>query len=133
VWAQPDYHPDWEIPEIVRNSLEEAHKCLKAKAYSACAVMCGRSLEGICKKFGTKNKMLAGGLKELRQMKVIDDRLFQWGEALREHRNIGAHASETDISKDDASDLVDFVDAICEYVFVLTDKYNQFMKRKKKK
>src|SRR2546428_583292 len=37
------------VPAIVRDSLEEADLCFRARAYSACAVMCGRALEGMCR------------------------------------------------------------------------------------
>ena len=55
------------------------------------------------------------------------------GEALRNRRNIGAHASDENISREDASDILDFTIAICEYVYVLTQKYDEFKKREKKK
>lgn len=129
LWPRPDESIDWSIPDIVRHSLEEARKCFKARAYSACAVMCGRALEGVCNKYNAKNKMLAGGLKELLEQGVIDKRLFEWGEVLRKHRNIGAHASADSIPKEDAKDLLDFVNAICEYVFVLSDKFEKFLER----
>ncbi|MDO9107219.1 MAG: DUF4145 domain-containing protein [Methylovulum sp.] len=67
--------------------------------------------------------------QELREKSLIDDRLFEWGEALRMHRNIGAHATSTKISKDDARDLLNFTQAICEYIFVLTEKFNKFKER----
>ena len=47
------------------DSLIEAKICFKAKAFSACAVMCGRSIEGVCKHHDPKTKTLAGGLKKL--------------------------------------------------------------------
>lgn len=107
------------IPDIVRGSLEEARKCLDAKAYSACAVMCGRALEAIGVDHKVKSRFIAGGLKELLDKKVIDNRLYEWGQELRMHRNTGAHASDILISKEDASDLLDFAVAICDYVYVL--------------
>jgi len=129
VWPKQESHVDREIPDIARNSLVEAKLCFKAKAFSACAVMCGRAIEGICVHYQTKNKSLAKGLEELREKRLIDDKLFEWGEALRMHRNIGAHATATKISKDDARDLLDFTQAICEYIFVLTEKFNKFKER----
>lgn len=129
VWPKQEAHVDWEIPDIARNSLVEAKVCFKAKAFSACAVMCGRAIEGICVHYKTKSKTLAKGLEELKEKGLIDDRLFEWGEALRMHRNIGAHATSTKISKDDARDLLDFTQAICEYIFVLTEKFNKFKER----
>ena len=35
------------------------------------------------------------------------------------------------ISKEDAKGLLDFTNAICDYVFVLTKKFEMFMQRKK--
>jgi len=132
VWPSPDRRFSWHIPQIVRTSLEEANKCFKGAAYSACAVMCGRSLEGICRHYRTGSTYLGGGLKELLEKEVIDKRLFQWSEALHESRNLGAHASDEVVSKDDARDLLDFANAIAEYVFVLTEKFRQYMQRHKK-
>ena len=130
LWPSPNRSLDWSIPISVRQSMEEAQKCLGAKAYSACAVMCGRSLEAVCKEHGTKGE-LAQGLKELKNSGIIDGRLFEWGEALRDRRNIGAHAGGQNISRQDASDVLDFTIAICEYVYVLTQKYEEFKKREK--
>ena len=130
LWPQQETYIDWEIPLIARNSLLEAQICHKAKAYSACAVMSGRILEGVCKHHATKSKNLASGLKELKDKGIIDDRLYQWSEELRKHRNIGAHATEDKISKEDAKDLLDFAQAICDYIFVLNAKFNRFMERK---
>jgi hypothetical protein len=132
VWPQPEKYVSSYLPEIVRNSLEEAKKCFKCKAYSACAVMCGRVLEAIWSEYKTKNKFLRGGLKELLDKQIIDKRIYEWGEALRKHRNIGAHATEEKISKEDARYLLDFAEAICEYIFVLTEKFETFMKSKEK-
>ena len=132
VWPKQDSHIDWEIPEIARNSLIEAKICFKAKAFSACAVMCGRAIEGVCKHHNAKTRSLAAGLKDLKDNNIIDSRIFEWGEALRAARNLGAHASEEKVSKDDAKDLLDFCTAICEYVFVLNAKFERFKARQNK-
>lgn len=131
LWPAPETDINWEIPEIARNSLIEAKICFKARAYSACAVMCGRAIEGVCKNHDSKTKTLAAGLKKLKEDGVIDSRLFSWGDALRENRNLGAHATTEKVSKDDAQDLLDFSIAICDYVFVLNQKWERFQNRKK--
>jgi hypothetical protein len=131
-WPMPEDEIDWSIPEIARNSLVEAKICFKAKAYSACAVMCGRTIEGVCKHHDPKTKTLAAGLKKLKQDGVIDERIFGWSEALREHRNLGAHATTEKVKKDDARDLLDFAIAICEYVFILNEKFTRFQQRQAK-
>lgn len=132
LWPNQEIFSPSEIPEICRASIVEAKLCYKAKAFSATAVMCGRVLEGICKHHGTTSKNLFTGIKELREKKIIDERIYLWSEQLRYHRNIGAHASEEKVTKEDAGDLLEFVTAICDYVFVLNKKFDEFMSRKKK-
>ena len=96
-------------------------------------VMTGRALEAMCRHFQTKSRTLAHGLKELLDREIIDKRLFQWSEELRVHRNLAAHATDEQLSHDDAEDLYNFATAICDYVFVLNEKFDLFMKRKEDK
>ncbi len=122
-----------DIPALIRNSLEEAFGCLKGKTWHASAVMSGRAMEAMCRHFETKSGYLGLGLRELLDRQIIDQRLFEWSEELRKHRNIGAHASDESISDADAKDLFDFAQAICNYVFVLNKQFEDFIKRKNKR
>jgi len=131
-WPAPESDIDRTIPEIARISLVEAKQCFKANVFSACAVMCGKAVEGVCVHFDPKTKSLATGLAKLKKDGHIDDRLFSWGEVLRKSRNLGAHATTERVSKDDARDLLDFSIAICEYVFVLSAKFERFEARRSK-
>lgn len=130
LWPSPRRYLAWSIPSKVRTSLEEAEKCLGAGAWIGCVAMCGRALEGVCRHFKTKSQYLGGGLKELKQREIIDKRLYEWSQELQRHRNIAAHATDENISKQDAEELLDFVVSISDYIFVLNEKFEQFMKRK---
>lgn len=130
LWPMPDRIYHHSIPGPVRDSLEEAEKCFRATAYSACAVMCGRALEAICAQ-ETGAKTLAKGLQALKDKGVIDQKIFGWGESLRQERNIGAHATGVKLSKDDAQDILDFAIAICDYVYVLMHKHARYTERKR--
>jgi hypothetical protein len=132
VWPQPDTDISAYIPAPIRTSLVEASLCLRAGAYTG-VVMTGRALEAMCQHFKTKSKTLGLGLKELLDQEIIDKRLFQWSAELRVHRNLAAHASGEDLSHDDAEDLFNFATAICDYVFVLNEKFARFMERKEAK
>jgi hypothetical protein len=128
-WPEPEDPLPRNIPRAVRNSLREAQRCFASQAYMATAVMCGRAVEALCQE-KTKARTLAEGLKKLRTSKVIDDKLFEWSEALRKERNIGAHAGEEEISVQDARDVLDFAIAISEYVYVLDETYKAYLARK---
>lgn len=130
VWPTPQRILTESLPPVVASSLDEAERCFTGKAYLACAVMCGRVVEAICKDKLPNIKNLAGGLKALLDSQIIDNRIHEWGDALRIHRNIGAHATDVQITKEDARDLLDFSIAISDYIYVLTDKFEEFKKRK---
>lgn len=83
-----------------------------------------RTLEAVTRHFlGEKAErlMLARGFDELHESGKIDERLYEWGNELRGHRNLAAHPSDRTFSKEDAEDLYEFVNAICNYLFVLQD------------
>ncbi|HXQ21174.1 MAG TPA: DUF4145 domain-containing protein, partial [Candidatus Acidoferrales bacterium] len=99
LWPSPKRYLAWSIPKGVRQSLEEAEKCLGVGAWIACVAMSGRALEGICRHFKTMSPYLGGGLEELKQREIIDSRLLRWSQELQRHRNIAAHATEERITK----------------------------------
>lgn len=104
-----------------------------AGAHLAATAMCGRALEAVCRSHKTKDSYLSGGLKELRDSGIIDAKLYQWGEELREHRNNAAHAVDTEISARDANDVLTFTYAIIDYVCLLAKKFEEFQKRMRNK
>lgn len=120
------------IPETVRQSLEEAERCMQVAAFLASAAMAGRALEAVCRHHSTEDTYLGAGIKELREKGIIDARLFEWSEELRDQRNKAAHASDTSFSSQDAEDILTFTYAIVDYVFLLTLKFEPFQDRKKK-
>jgi hypothetical protein len=140
------------IPSHVRDSITEADKALQANANMAACAMLGRALEGVCRNLfetptgtganaaGTARQkrpvMLGEGIRKLKEKGLIDERLFNWSQELHAFRNLAAHATDVAISREDAEDLQSFVYAIIEYIYDLTDRYEEFKdriaKRKKK-
>src|SRR6185369_11405742 len=120
------------IPRVVTDSLSEADRSLQAGANIAACVMLGRALEALCRDIihqhgqqgqqpapsnqdkTPKQIMLGAGIKKLRDLKVIDDRLFDWSQQLQAFRNLAAHSEDISISREDVSDLQSFAHAIVE-------------------
>jgi len=141
-----------KLPSYVMHSLSEADKAMQANANDAACVMLGRALEGVCRDRLTpgpsaavtpsgspppKRPMMPGeGIRKLKDQGLIDDRLLDWSQHLQAFRNQAAHATDVTISREDAEDLQSFAYAIIEYIYDLTDRYNEFKvrmaKRKKK-
>jgi len=137
----PKQFSSHRIPRQVSESLAEAERSLQANANTAACVMLGRALEAMCRdvlnnhdaKPGdpvpTKKIMLGEGIKRLRDIKVIDQRLFDWSQELQAFRNIAAHPDDISITREDAEDLQTFAYAITEYIYDLADRYDEFKAR----
>ena len=131
VWPAPStVELSLSIPEGARRDIKDAQKCLSHGVYSAAVVLCGRALERLSKLKAPTSKTLSDGLSELKTQGVIDERLFQWASALRKERNLGAHAADEEVTKENANDVLAFTVAIFEYVYTLSEKYAEFMARK---
>jgi hypothetical protein len=135
----------YRIPKTVHDSISEADKALQASANIAACVMLGRALEAVCRDLleqptrtasagagkspPRRPLMLGDGIRQLKDKRLIDDRLFDWSQQLHAFRNIAAHPTDVSISRQDAEDLQSFVYAIIEYVYDLTDRYTDFKER----
>lgn len=73
--------------------------------------------------------MLSEGIKQLREKKIIDERLYDWSQQPQAFRNLAAYPDDTKISREDAEDLQTFVYAIVEYIYDLADRYKDLKKR----
>jgi hypothetical protein len=130
VWPAPStVELSASIPENVRRDIKDAQKCLSHGIFSAAVVLCGRALERLTK-VKAPGKTLAEGLAELKTQGIIDDRLFEWASALRKERNLGAHAADEEVTKENAEDVLAFTVAIFEYVYTLAEKYAEYVARK---
>ena len=80
-----------------------------------------------------KKIMLANGIKQLHDKNIIDARLFDWSQQLHAFRNDAAHPDTSSISREDTEDLQAFAYAIIEYIYDLTDRYEEFKERLKRR
>jgi hypothetical protein len=120
-----------EVPSNIVRAFNEARTCFRTKAFTAAAIMCRKTLEGICLEHGVKSSgTLAAQLQKLKENGIIESRLFEWAEALRTMGNEAAHGVEVVISPADARDTLEFTEALLEYVFTYRDKFEEFKKRR---
>jgi len=137
IWDKPlvlfprnEYKINPEIPSILQDSINEAHLCYKINAYTATVIMCRRALECICSLKSVSEKNLNNSIKKLKDDGIIDNQLFEWADVLRITGNEAAHDINTNISKEDAKDILDFTNAMAEYIFMFKEKLDGFRKRR---
>lgn len=125
---------DASVPINIAASYAEARRVFSsASAHTAAAIMCRRTLEGVCAHLDAKGGNLARKLDNLKERGLIEPRIHEWANhVLRSLGNDAAHDVDAVISKEDAKDALDFTKAIIEYLFVFEAAFQQFKKRRAK-
>jgi len=125
---------DPAVPKNIAHSYLGARRCFfDASEYTAAAIMCRRTLEGICKHFEAKGGNLKSKLADLKTRGVIEARLHEWADdVLRALGNDAAHDVDMTISKQDAQDALEFTKAIVEYLYVFEAAFKRFKERRAK-
>lgn len=118
------------IPKSVLRPYEQAHRCFSASSYEACALMCRRCLEALCKSLSASGRSLQARLDALSESGAIDRRLTQWAHGIRAIGNDAAHDTEMELTKSDARDALDFTEALLLYVFALNARFQAFQQRR---
>jgi hypothetical protein len=130
LYPRPDNRVNPNLPLPLQAAYKEALACFKSKAFTATAIMCRKTLEGICVEHGAAGRTLVLSLKELKDKGIIENRLYEWADALRISGNEAAHDVNVTISAEDARDILEFTNALLEYVFTFRDKFEEFKNRR---
>ncbi|MDP3427290.1 MAG: DUF4145 domain-containing protein, partial [Humidesulfovibrio sp.] len=92
--------------------------------------MCRKTLEGICSVHSVAERNLMSALRKMKEQGMIDERLYEWSDALRLAGNEAAHGVKSIISEADASDVLEFTNAILDYMFSYRDRFEKFKSRR---
>jgi hypothetical protein len=139
IWADPVrlYPPlatlNVDGPTVIRDTFQEAAACFRTRAYLAAAIMCRKTLEATCALHGVKERNLARSLEDMKAKGLVDARLYEWADELRLAGNEAVHEVGAKVSREDASDMLDFTKAIVDYLFSFRDKFEQFQQRRRKR
>jgi hypothetical protein len=120
------------LPESIARSMAQAHRSYSTSSYDACAVMCRRALEALCRTLSAQGRDLSRRLADLEANRRIDARLLEWAHGVRLVGNEGAHDVETAVTAEDARDILEFTDALLMYIFTLDARFRSFQSRRKR-
>ena len=119
------------LPDSIGRAVTQAHRSFATASYDACAVMCRRALEALCKDLSAKGRDLARRLADLEAQGRIDSRLLGWAHGVRLVGNEAAHDVDAEVTAEDARDILEFTEALLMYVFTLDSKFRAFEARRK--
>lgn len=113
--------PLTNLPETIEKKYLAALKVQDIEP-SACAVLVGRTLEAICNYEKATGQNLIDKVNNLVKLDRIPPTLAEMAHQLRQLRNIGAHDAKDEITEEDIPTLLDFLEAILEYLYVAPAK-----------
>jgi len=119
------------LPDSVSRSLDQANRSYSTASYDACALMCRRALEALCKTLSAKGSNLAQRVADLQTKGHIDARLRDWAHGVRLVGNDAAHDVDSAVTAEDTRGILDFTEALLMYVFTLDAKFRSFEARRK--
>jgi hypothetical protein len=95
----------------------------------ACALMAGLTLEAVCQYEQARGSSLSERLNHMVACERIPKTLAEMAHHLRQLRNIGAHLTEEEILPEDVPVIIDFIEAILEYLYVAPAKIRAVQER----
>lgn len=129
VWPREQLWLPPGVPFRVHNTFIEAQRCHKTKSYQAAAMMVRKTVELACEERGYKEYKLINSIKKMKEAGVIEGRLFDWADALREIGNEGAHERNPP-ARQDVEDALDFTRTLLDYLYVMSAKFDEFTARR---
>ena len=109
------------LPPLVERRYQAALK-VRNIAPSACALLVGRTLEAVCNHEKAVGRTLADKMNNLLTSNRIPKTLAEMAGQLRQIRNLGAHDAQDEVIEEDVPIILDFVEAILEYLYVAPAK-----------
>lgn len=118
------------VPASIRDSHDEAIRCVGVRAFTAASLMARRGVEAICAEHGQTKGTLDTKLKSLQSAGIIDGRLYDWSSVIRSLGNAGAHDVDATLTREDADDAIAFFEALVNYLYTFKQRYEMHLRRK---
>lgn len=131
VFPVPQQGLSHEVPESMRETFDEAQRCMSVRAYRAAAVMARSLVEQMANDLGANGRTLHHKLEDLRRKEVLDHRLLEWSTLVKDIGNEGAHETSQSLSQEDATEVLAFAEALADYLYAYRRRYERFQERRK--
>lgn len=127
----PRKPPLYGLPKEIESRYLKALKVQDVEP-SVFAVMVGRTLEAVCNFEQIPGRNLKEQIDNLIRLDRIPKPLSEMAHQLRQIRNLGAHDSEDEVTREDIPIIRDFIDAVLEFLYIAPAKIAAVQARLKK-
>lgn len=112
-------HVDEKIPEPIKTDFREALVCEAAGSYRGAAALARRTLQVICiDKGAPENKKLHQQVDWLFDNNIVTNEIKEWAHEVRYVGNDAAHPNATDVTREDARDILELLQSMCEVLYI---------------
>jgi hypothetical protein len=113
---------DSRIPEKIKEDYDEALLCLSVGAIRGAAILARRAVQTICKDKGAAKNDLKDQIDELFVNNIITKDLQSWAHEVRYVGNDAAHPNAQEVTPEDAEEIIDLLDSLCEVLYIAPAK-----------
>lgn len=114
------------LPEEVASDFREALTCYSNMCHNAFAAMCRRCIQSACNELGAEGKTkVQNQIKELKEMGVIDDEIFEQLKQIMLSGHDGAHPHLPKLNSQRASVLLQLMKDVLHQLFVRQAKIKE--------
>jgi hypothetical protein len=124
------YPEHW--PEAIGRYWLQARRNLRDENWDAAALMARSALQLALREQGASGKTLKAEVDNLATKGVLPPIMHAWSSEVRELGNESAHpaATQTPTSREDARDVVHFMDFLLEYLYDLPHRISNYRQRR---
>lgn len=119
IYPHPRPEPtDRNVPDGIREDLDEAKQCFSVSAWRAAAVMARRAMQAAAIERGAQGRQLVDQIADLAAKNKITADLKEWADVVRWVGNDAAHPGGDEVTKDDAEDVLKLAEQFLHVVYV---------------
>lgn len=120
------------VPQKILKPYLQAVRNYEMAQYEPCVIMCRRAVEVLAKDKNISGSNLYERLVTMHSQGIVDKKMLEWAHSIRLVGNEAAHDDEGNIPVNDASDILEFTEALLYYIYEVNKKYTDFKKRREK-
>lgn len=113
------------VPEKIKAAFEGALKSRYTDS-ALCLIGLRRTLEILCKDQGATKRTLEAKLEELVNTNILPPTLNEASNIARRFGNSAAHADDLEVSAHELTMIIEFIEALIEYIYVIPQKLKRF-------
>jgi hypothetical protein len=119
-------------PEGVSRFWLQAHRCLQDDNWDAAAVMARSALQAALRNYKAEGRNLKQEIDDLGKKGILPPIIKDWSNNIRELGNDSAHPmpDQAPTAREDASEVVKFLDFLMEYLYTLPKRINDYRQRR---